>query len=247
MENRNFKKALPYLASAVICGVVLISAGSVFGNNPEVNPPGLGVNPTFTGLTVNGPVVTNGPLTTTGTLTVNGDANIGRGDIQLIDKSIIFWDRDGEDIHGQLSGNTMNPNTPNAKKVLQLSGNLRLINPGSLITSGSVSAGSVGKFYRSRSTLMTVGTNANLAAQISACPVGTTISCSVQPTAVGALLRNYNGLGVQPTINANGINGCQASVYNSGVVVGLVQLYVWNVCFDPTGAYPAAGYEFLTP
>lgn len=301
MENRNFKKALPYLATAVICGVVLISAGSVFGNNPNVNPPGLGVNPTFTGMTVDGDVQVNGAIDAT-TLTVQGDIvtggiespNPGSFVIQdaLLVAGNLFIDgflksdlgalilQDNVQIKADIDANpptsaaTLKIGPTDAmwlgldKNELMSIGGPLSINRDSdtdveighdahlsdLLVHGNIttSVGKIGKFYRYRSPGLNINAQTWLGAYTSACPSGQTISCSVVPASNNvAWLANYLALGVSPTVDANGINGCQAKVYNSNAA-NTLQLHVWNVCFDPTGTalpgtYSMLGAGSLTP
>lgn len=54
MKNANFKNAVISGVMAIFLGVLLLGANAVFGATPTLNPPGSGVSPTFTGLTVTG-------------------------------------------------------------------------------------------------------------------------------------------------------------------------------------------------
>ena len=49
----------------------MISGSTAIGETPTINPPGNGVGPTFTALTVNGPTIINGGISNSGT-TANG-------------------------------------------------------------------------------------------------------------------------------------------------------------------------------
>lgn len=68
MKNNHFKNALISGACAIISGVLLLGANAVFGEAPTHEPPGTGIAPTFTGLTVNGTAALQN-VNATGTVT----------------------------------------------------------------------------------------------------------------------------------------------------------------------------------
>lgn len=89
MKNPYFKNALVSGVIAVFLGVLLLGVNAVFGDAPTYEPPGSGVSPTFTGLTVTAggtiessmdDLYINDNLTITGDSETQGDA-IFKGDL----------------------------------------------------------------------------------------------------------------------------------------------------------------------
>lgn len=61
----NIRLANAIVGLSVVIGVVLISSGVVFGNNPQIDPPGGGITPTFSGLNVMGNTTVSGHVNVT--------------------------------------------------------------------------------------------------------------------------------------------------------------------------------------
>jgi len=56
MKNRRLKNVLISAVVAVFTGVLLLGVNAAIGADPDYDPPGTGVSPTFTGLTVTGDI-----------------------------------------------------------------------------------------------------------------------------------------------------------------------------------------------
>lgn len=74
MKNANFKNAVISGVMAIFLGVLLLGANAVFGATPTLNPPGTGISPTFTGLTVTGTSNLQN-LSATGNVSVSGSTS----------------------------------------------------------------------------------------------------------------------------------------------------------------------------
>lgn len=220
MKNNNIRVSSAIIGLSVVIGVVLISSGIVFGNNPIVNPPGAGINPTFTGLTV------TGNSAVTGNLAVSGSIANPSGDLTLSDDYLT------------IISNTLIQSLLHVDDGITTDGTIQAF--GNITTSN----GKIGKYYRYRSPGLIAAPSTNLGIYTSSCPAGITVACSVTPVSNGALLSNYAGLGVSPVTDATGIIGCQPKMYNSHNAQNL-QVYVWNVCFDATGSVLGALYSVL--
>ncbi|MBD3360855.1 hypothetical protein GF366_03575 [Candidatus Peregrinibacteria bacterium] len=86
MKNKHLKNALISAGLAVFAGVLLLGANAAIGAAPTHPPPGTGIAPTFTGLTVTGDVEVDGGLYANGSIETGGDyygnsIDVGAGDV----------------------------------------------------------------------------------------------------------------------------------------------------------------------
>ncbi len=83
MKNKKLRNVLISVCSAVFVGVLLLGINAAVGDAPGYDPPGGGVSPTFTGLTVTGDAQIAGTTVLYGDLTAIGDTNRFDGDLEV--------------------------------------------------------------------------------------------------------------------------------------------------------------------
>lgn len=92
MKGTHHKNALISAIMAICLSAALLGANVVFGATPTLNPPGSGITPTFTGLTVNGASNLNGQVTASG-IVIKNSAGEDKFMINLENNLIKFYDK----------------------------------------------------------------------------------------------------------------------------------------------------------
>ncbi len=106
----------------------MISGSTAIGETPTINPPGNGVGPTFTALTVNGPTIINGGISNSGT-TANG-SNVP---VKVDDDLYVTGDITNPDAVNLVFGAIALSNDP-----ITVKGDLKMIGTGNIDVGGKI-------------------------------------------------------------------------------------------------------------